>query len=114
MLSLKDYILRIIFHAKLNNTFTVHTLRQIFDDMSVDEKLQFENALTNDECIDFAFDCDSVGYVYVDVLDEETISRKSLMRPEPEPEPEPEPVNHPPNLLSPIIDFIKSPFETDK
>jgi hypothetical protein len=57
--------LQAIADAKLNNQFNVQVLRWLFDDKDADYLRAFEESLSLDETINFAFDCDSVGYVYV-------------------------------------------------
>jgi hypothetical protein len=57
--------LQAITDAKLNNQFNVQVLRWLFDDKDADYLRAFEDALSVDETINFAFDCESVGYVYM-------------------------------------------------
>jgi hypothetical protein len=61
--------LQAIADAKLNNQFNVQVLRWLFDNKDADYLHAFEDSLSIDETINFAFDCESVGYVYVGAAD---------------------------------------------
>lgn len=66
-MSTKHKIILVISEAVLTNTFTVNTLRQLFDTMDVVTKQRFEDEMSIDEMIEFAWVCDSVGYVYGEI-----------------------------------------------